>query len=124
MEKPDKGRCERSADSGLPCGFDAPDNLLIVADDLLRFVVHALIHRQAEDEHVVGADAEVDVSKIPEAMDGQARPGQQRESQCELADDEQLAQAIAQAARAGPPAFLQRLSRIEARRVPGRCVAE
>ena len=43
---------------------------------------------------MIGVQPEIDAGEVPEAVNGQARAGEQRKRQRELADDQYLAQAM------------------------------
>ena len=56
---------------------DVGENVAVVGGDHLRIFGAGFRHGQKEGEDVVGLDAEIDVGKIPEAVDGEAGAGQQ-----------------------------------------------
>ena len=68
---------------------------------------------------MIGLDAEIDMSEVPEAVNGEACPGQQGEGEGELANDEDAAKAVLAGAGSASTAFLEGFSGIYSRRVPG-----
>ena len=67
---------------------------------------------------LVGADAEIDLGEIPEAVNGEAGAGEQRERQSEFSDDKQPAHALTARTGAGTSALFQSFGRIDARGIP------
>ena len=105
-------------------GGDAVEDLAVVGGDERGVFGTRVGHVEEEGEDVVGLDAEVDAHEVPEAVDGEAGSGEQRQREGEFADYEGPAQAVAARAHARAAAFLEGLGGIDARGVPGGCAAE
>lgn len=98
------------------------EHLLIVGVNPRRFFGTRVRHRKVEGEDVIDLDAEIDPDDVDETMDGEASAGEQRESECEFADDEDAAQAMASGAHTSTSTCLQRFVGVDARGKPSRCV--
>jgi len=72
-----------------------------------------------EGEHVVCSDSEIDPGEIPEAVNGEARTGQQGECKREFSDDQSAAQFVAGGTVRGAAAGFQCLGRVKLRGIPG-----
>ena len=72
-----------------------------------------------EGENVIGLDAEIDMGEIPEAVNGEAGAGKQRQRKRELADDQNTPEEMLTRAGAGASAFFESLGGIDARCIPG-----
>ena len=99
----------------LKCGNHA----LLIGVHLIRGVEAIRGLLQVEGEHMVGTHAEIDLGEIPEAVNGQACAGQQRECKREFSDDQPAAQFVAGGASRGAAAGFERLGRVELRSIPG-----
>ena len=68
---------------------------------------------------MVGLEAEIDVSEVPEAVDGEAGSGKEGERQREFADDKNSAQEMLGGAGAGAATLFESLRGIDPGCVPG-----
>jgi hypothetical protein len=96
----------------------AGQNLAIVGDDRLCLFGPRLWNGESESEDVVGADSEVDACEIDEAVNRQARSGEQCQCEGKLARHEGTAQPMAPDAGACAAALFERFPRIYARGIP------
>ena len=79
---------------------------------------------ELEGQDVIGLNAEINVSEVPETVDGETRTCEQRQSEREFADNQQATQLVAFRAGGGASAVFQRLLRIDARSIAGGRAAE
>src|SRR5580692_10302173 len=92
--------------------------LAVKANDLGRLSQLFLRHREAESENVIGANAEIDSSQIPEAVDRESGAVKQSQGKSKLRDYQGLPHALAPSTRPRSTSFFQRLVRIHSRRLP------
>ena len=102
---------------------DVRQDIPVVGGDLGGILRSRIGHRQRERQHVICPDAEVHPGEVPEAVNRQARAGQQRQRQPELPDDQNTAQPMLSHARSGAAALLERFAGIDTRGIPCRRAA-
>src|SRR5215469_4512492 len=94
---------------------DALEQLPIEGEHLFGLRAAFGGHGQGKGEQMIGAETGIDVSDIPEAVNGESRGGKKREREGELGDDESVTNAMAaDPHRAVTAAFLERVVEVEA----------
>ena len=100
--------------------IDVGEDVAIVGGYLIGIFGARIRDGEVESEDVIGLEAEIDVGEIPEAVDGEAGTGKEREGEGEFANDENAAEEMLASTRAGAAALFESLSGINARGKPGR----
>src|ERR1700728_2598794 len=98
-----------------------PRQYVTVIGTNLRWILRPRIrHRQIERQHVIRLYAQIHTRQIPETVNRQTRSRQQYQRQRKFPNHQNPPQPVLPRARARASSLLQRLTRIDPRRVPRR----